>query len=195
MALVFGDEQVVPYLKFNAKEKKWFINDEAGEIVEIDPPKLLMDLEHIRLGWFRFREGEAPDIVFDPPGREAMKPEAGDHKRGFQLNVYSRDHGVREMASNSFMFKTAIKTLYSMWEKQKDRHPGKLPAVMVIEHTGVQGKYGLNYRPEFAITSWHERPEEFPVEERNDAEFDSAGQTAPATTAKVVEELDDEIPY
>ena len=192
MTLVFGDEQVIPYLKFNAKEKVWCINNEAGELVEIDPPKLLMDLEHIKIGWFRFREGQAPDIVFDPPGREATKPEAGDHKRGFQLNVYSRDYGVREMASNSFMFKNAMKTLYGTWEKHKDQHPGKLPLVEVTEHTGVQGKYGLNYRPEFAITGWYARPDDFEVSETNSAGSASATQ-APALV--VVDDFDDEIPF
>ena len=78
MPLKFGDEQVIPYLKFNAKENKWAVNDEDGEITEINPPRLLMDLENIQTGWFRFREAEAPDIVLDPPGTEAKEPEGLD---------------------------------------------------------------------------------------------------------------------
>lgn len=38
MPLVFGDEVVTKYLKFNAKEKTWSFNDSDGEIVEIEPP-------------------------------------------------------------------------------------------------------------------------------------------------------------
>ena len=203
MPLKFGDEQVTPYLKFNAKEKTWAVNDEDGEIVEINPPRLLMDLENIQTGWFRFREAEAPNIVLDPPGTEAEEPEGGNHKRGFRLSVHSGEHGTREMASNSLMFKRAIQSLYNgEFEPQKPANVGKIPLVEVTGHIAVQGRYGTNYRPEFKIVGWYNRPKEFEAPQPNNAmrapareitpEAAQAPLAAPKTAA---EELNDEIPW
>jgi hypothetical protein len=185
MPLKFGDEQVTPYLKFNAKEKTWAVNDEDGEIVEIKPPRLLMDLENIQTGWFRFREAEAPNIVLDPPGTEAEEPEGGNHKRGFRLNVHSGEHGTREMASNSLMFKRAVQTLYnSEFEPQKAANVGKIPLVEVTGHTAHQGHYGTNYRPEFRIVGWYPRPKEFEaVQIKNAARAPTMESTAAAAQA------------
>ncbi len=203
MPLKFGDEQVTPYLKFNAKEKTWAVNDEDGEIVEINPPRLLMDLENIQTGWFRFREAEAPNIVLDPPGTEAEEPEGGNHKRGFRLSVHSGEHGTREMASNSLMFKRAIQSLYNgEFEPQKPANVGKIPLVEVTGHIAVQGRYGTNYRPEFKIVGWYNRPKEFEAPQPNNAmraparEITPEAAQAPLPPPKTAaEELNDEIPW
>ena len=203
MPLKFGDEQVTPYLKFNAKEKTRAVNDDEGEIVEINPPRLMMDLENIQTGWFRFREAEAPNIVLDPPGTEAEEPEGGNHKRGFRLSVHSGEHGTREMASNSLMFKRAIQSLYNgEFEPQKAANVRKIPLVEVTGHTAVQGRYGTNYRPEFKIVGWYTRPKEFEAPQSNNAmrapatEITPAAAQAPLAAPKTAaEELNDEIPW
>ena len=195
MPLVFGDEQVVPYVKFNAKEKVWSVNDTNGGITDITPPKLLIDLEHLQTGWFRFREAQAPDIVLDSPGTEAPEPDGENHKRGFHVTVFSRDHGVREMSSNSLMLKTAFKRLYNEWEGKKAGFPGKVPLVEVTDHTTVQGCYGTNYRPEFAIVGWHNRPDE--LQAVADKLTDEAATTpaTPTASAETPIDLDDDIPW
>ncbi len=192
MPLVYGDEMTVPYMKFNAKDKKWFVNTKTGDVHEIDPPKLLMELEGLQTGWLRFREAQAPDMVFDPPRAVAAEPDGGNHKRGFRLSVYTKSYGAREMASNSLMLKRAVKEVYNTWEKHKDQHPGKLPLVEITDHVGVQGQYGINYKPEFAIAGWYTRPEDFHVRETNNAGSASATQ---APTPVVVDDPNDEVPF
>ena len=54
-----------PYVKYNAKADKWFIPGENGDH-EIGRPTFAADFANICVGWFRFREGQAPDRVIDP---------------------------------------------------------------------------------------------------------------------------------
>ena len=186
MPLVFGDEQTTPYIKYNAKENQWSVNGQDGEIVDIDPPRLLMDLEHIEVGWFCFREAQAPDIVLDPPGdEEAPEPDGGNHKRGFRLQTYSKTFGAREFSSNSWMLKQAMKQLWKPFEEGMPQNPGQVPLVEATDHLAVTGKYGTNYRPVFRITGWYARPSELPA----------PTSTATQPAAEVADELNDEIAF
>lgn len=185
MPLVFGDEQTTAYLKFNAKECTWSINKSDGEIEQIDPPRMLMDLHNIELGWFCFREAQAPDIVLDKGGVEAPEPDGGNHKRGFRMNVYSTPLNKREFSSNSWMLKQALKSLYKSFEADQAQNQGKVPLVEVADHIAVTGKYGVNFQPVFRIVSWHDRP----------AELGTVVVPMVRPTPPAAEELDDAIPF
>jgi hypothetical protein len=150
---------VTRYIKYNSKENVWGINDAAGEVIEIQPPKMIMDFENLQTGYFRFRDGQAPDIVLDQDSR-APEPEGGQHKRGFQCQAYSPDLGVREFSSCSYNLNKAVKTIYREYLKLRDAHPGAVPIVEITHHESVQGKYGQNFKPVFAIAGWTARPED-----------------------------------
>ena len=121
MALIFGDEQTTAYVKYNAKEKLWSINDADGEIVNIDPPQMLIDLNNLKLGWFRFRESQAPDVLLDVDGVAAPEPDGDGHKRGFRVETFSTGYRHREFTSSSLMLKTALKALFAAWERERGR--------------------------------------------------------------------------
>jgi hypothetical protein len=204
MTLFFGDEQTISYIKFNAKERLWAINDDQGEVLKIDPPRMLIDIEHVQTGWFRFREGQAPDILLDVKDVPAPEPEGENHKRGFRVFVFSTDLGLREFTSSSLMLKQAMKALYAAWEKEKGQHPNQVPLVEVVEHEPVTGRYGTNYRPVFRIVSWHERPEALAAKVPQNGSTTPQVPVAPAapqmattpTVAPSVDvELDDSIPF
>ena len=206
MPLVFGDEVSTPYIKFNAKENAWATNNRDGDIQNIDPPRMLIDLDQLQLGWFRFREAQAPDIVLDPPGTEAAEPDGGNHKRGFRVQTYSPTLGVREFSSNSLMLKKAMILLYKLWEADKAQNPNKLPLVEVTDHVAVNGRYGTNYKPVFDIVGWYDRPDELSVPSREPETHQTSAQQPAAPKSNVAplptkaktplaEELGDEIPW
>jgi hypothetical protein len=194
MPLVFGDEVTTNYIKFNAKDCIWSNNNAAGEVAEIEPPRMVIDLENLQTGYFLFLEGVAPDIILDVAGEaSAVEPEGGNHKRGFRCSVFSTQLGVREFSSCSWMLKKAIKALYTDFEKDKDAHPGHLPIVDVVRTITVNGKYGTIYQPVFAIVGWTPRPDEL----GGDVEITAAPSPIDAAQANtpLADELDDSVPY
>lgn len=165
---------------------------------------MLIDIEHVQKGWFRFREAQAPDILLDVDGVPAPEPEGENHKRGFRVSVFSTDLGLREFTSNSLMLKQAMKALYVDWEKEKDQHPNCVPLVEVVKDEPVTGRYGTNYRPVFRIVSWHERPETLAAEVPQNGNAATRAHVAPATPQRaatpaviptVDTELNESIPY
>ncbi len=161
----FGSGEVTPYIKFNAKANVWSASN-GTEDQTIDPPRLLIDLEHMQKGWLRFREQAAPDFKLDPPGTPlntllTQEPETGDYKTGFVIQTYSSAHGSRQFAANSFNVKEAIKALYRLYAKDAPAHPGKVPICEVARTDVVSGNYGNNYRPVFSIIGWTDRPDDF----------------------------------
>ena len=161
----FGSGEVTPYIKFNAKGNVWAVND-GTEDQTIDPPRMLIDLEHMQKGWLRFREQSAPDFKLDPPGTPLKtlvtpEPETGDYKTGFVIQTYSSAYGSRQFAANSFNVKEAIRALYKLYAKDAPANPGKVPICEVAKTEVVSGSYGNNYRPVFSIVGWADRPADF----------------------------------
>ena len=204
----FGSGEVTPYIKFNAKSNVWAINDGTEDQV-IEPPRMLIDLEHIRKGWLRFREQSAPDFKLDPPGTPlntllTPEPETGDYKTGFVVQTYSRAFGSRQFAANSFNVKEAIKALNKLYRQDAPMHPGKLPVCEVAKTEVVTGNYGNNYRPLFSITGWVDRPADFHDHLPEGAAVATSEQPnvgAPPTTVRQVADAaqaplpNDEIPF
>jgi hypothetical protein len=149
------------YVKFNAKSGRLSINDADGNQPEIPGLTAIFDLENIRTGWLRFREGQAPERHFDPrPGDSAPKPEGEGFKRGFLLMLFSRNTlgGVRELSGNSLHLCNAITDLYAAWEAGKDDYRGQVPVVTMDSVQPMKDQYGTNYRPVFRIVKWVDRP-------------------------------------
>lgn len=150
-----------PWVKYNSKSGRWSRKIEGGE-QEIADPTFIADLDNIKTGWLRFAAGMAPSKVFDPSiSVQAPRPD-DEHKRGFQLNVFSKQalDGVAELASNSMHLCAAINELYMAYAAAKDANAGKVPVVQCTGSTPQKDKHGTNYKPNFVILKWVDRPAE-----------------------------------
>lgn len=155
-----GSGEFTPWVKYNAKAGRWYIRGESGD-VEVQSPTFVADFTNIKTGWFYYSAGQAPQQVLDPSLTErAPKPEHGDFKRGFVLNLFSNDSfgGVVELSATSASLSGPINELYSDFEKNsKD---GKLPVVEFVRADAVTGNHGTNYTPVFKVVKYVDRPAE-----------------------------------
>ena len=193
-ALNFGDE-IKKYVKYNSKQNIWSINDQDGEVVQITPPCFIVDLERLIIAWLYFREGQAPSIILDVDGVKAPEPDGGNHKRGFVVETFSPDLGLREFSSCSFNLKKAIKQLYAQYESGKDAHPGQVPVITVTGHIDAPSQYGLNYQPVLELTGWAARPTEL----GGTAQLTTLETVVPAAVAAInaplSDDLNDSVPF
>lgn len=150
-----------PYVKYNSKAGRWYIKGENGEI-EVTPKQFLADFGNIKTGWMLFVEGQAPSKVWDANlSTPAAKP-SDKHKRGFSLNLYSKAsfNGLVELASSSMHLCTAINDLYGQYEAEagKPENKGKVAVVEFAGSTPMKDKMGTNYRPNFKLVKFADRP-------------------------------------
>lgn len=183
MALnIGGSGNARPYCKYNAKADKWFVRGADGQDQEIQRPTFVIDFDNITTGWLRFREGQAPERVIDQAiDRPAPLPDEG-FKRGFVVMGYSPKFfgGIAEFASASIHLSNAIKDLYSIYESERGKNPGKLPVIACTGSQAMKDRYGTNYRPVFSLASWVERPAEMPNESPVSAADIWQGSASPA---------------
>jgi hypothetical protein len=108
-----GSGTVKPFSKYNAKSDKWFVRGAGGEEVEIQRPTFVIDLDNIATGWFRFREGQAPERVIDPSLNQPAPSPGEEFKRGFAVMVFSPKFfgGAVEFGSASIHLSNAIKDI------------------------------------------------------------------------------------
>lgn len=166
-----GGEDFAPYVKYNAKAGRWYVKKDEGE-VEVVNPAFVADFDNIKTGWFHFAAGLAPSIVYDPDlSTPAPKP-SENHKKGFEVEVFSKATlgGVCVFSSTSGIVGSAINEIYEQYEKERGSNPGMLPVVQCSGVTPEVGKHGTNYKPVLTIAKWIPRP----------AEFGGSAQAAPA---------------
>lgn len=170
-----------PYIKFNGKAGRFYMKGEAGE-VEVSPTTFVADLENIKTGWLLFVAGQAPDRVWDNGLTEPAAKPSADHKRGFLLRLFSKQTfgGVVELSSNSMHICNAVNDLYTAFENERGANAGKAPVVKLKAVIPMKDKHGTNYKPEFVIEKWVDRPAEFDAEKE---------QAAPARAAASISEF------
>lgn len=155
-----GDFKV--YVKYNAKAGRFYTKDDKPEAVEYEVVNFtaIFDLDNLRTGWFLFAPGVAPVKQFDPSLSEATGKPGDGFKRGFELELFSEKNfgGLREFSSTAGSVIESMNDLYDHWVSDKDANPGKLPVVKCVGVTPVTNKHGTNYRPQFEIMAWADRP-------------------------------------
>lgn len=152
------------FVKFNSKAGRWYLRGLDGNDVEIQNPSFLIDLENIATGWLRFREGQAPERLIDP-SLETAAPFPGEgFKRGFVVTTYSPKFfgGPAEFSSASAHLSNSIREVYAAYEAGRAANPGKLPVLSCTGTETMRDRYGVNYKPTFAIVQWAERPADLP---------------------------------
>lgn len=167
-----------PYVKYNAKSGRWYFKDGDAE-KEVDSPVFVPDFENIKTGWMLFLEGQAPDKVMDKDLSTPAEKPSDQHKRGFELRLFSQNsfNGVVELSATSMHMRNSISELYEQYEAGKVTNAGKLPVVKYTGSTPSKGKFGTNYKPNFEIDKWVDRP----------AEFDGSAPNENATPEPVVQ--------
>lgn len=177
-----GDFKV--YVKYNAKAGRFYTKEDKPEATEYEVTDFtaVFDMDNLKTGWFLFAPGVAPVKNMDPSLSEAAAKPGDGFKRGFELDVFSGKNlgGVREFASTAGAVIEAMNDLYDHWVADKDANSGKLPVVKCVGVTPVTNKHGTNYRPQFEIVSWADRPAEF-------GGAPAAAETAAPPAAKAAE--------
>ncbi len=159
-----GEGGFTVYVKYNAKAGRWYTKEDKPEGVEFEVQNFtaVFDMDSLRTGWFLFAAGVAPSKVFDPSLVEASAKPSDQHKRGFELDVFSEKNlgGKREFSSTAGVVIDAMNALYDHWQAGRESNPGKLPIVKCVGVQPVVGKHGTNYAPQLEITGWAARPVE-----------------------------------
>lgn len=175
------------WIKFNGKAGRFYIKGELDD-VEVTPTFFVADLANIKTGWLQFAAGQAPVRVWDTNlSTPAAKP-SGDAKRGFSLRLFSKATfgGIVELSSNSMHICNSINDLYTQYEAQAAANPGKVPVVKYNGTTAMKDAKGTNYKPNFAIEKWIDRPAELDAVETGQQ---NTPQPAPVEQKKAVNEF------
>lgn len=168
--IVSSNESFDPYVKYNAKAGRWYLKDD----VEVNNPVFVADFANIKTGWLLFLEGQAPNNVWDESLSNAAQKPSDKHKRGFEVRLFSKAsfNGVVQLSSSSMHLCSAINDLYVQYESAAESKQGKLPVIQYTGSTPMKDKMGTNYKPNFKIEKWVDRPKEF--DEKVEAELPKA---------------------
>lgn len=200
--LSVGDADFTPYIKYNAKAGRFYAKAEgATEEVEITTPMLAFDMANIKTGWLFYQEGAGPQKTWDPSPSQAAPRPAGPQKwkRGFEVMVFGNaiipgsQHkiGLREFSSTAGNVISAIIRMHAEYEAAAVQNPGKVPVFTCNGVKPINGAYGTNYEPLFALKTW--------VERSKIPDFESHVEATPPAGNGGFDEMnppmDDEIPF
>lgn len=208
-----GDGDFTPYLKYNAKAGRFYVRPQgATQDVEVERPRLVIDMPNIKTGWIYYAEGGGapPEKVWDPSLSQMAPRPAGPKKfkRGFEALVVGADPiqgvgklGLREFGSTAGVVISAILKMYDAYEAGAKDNAGKLPFYRCSGVVPVEGKYGTNYEPNFQLIGWVERVK-VPEFDSHGSGEDSFGSPPPTggydernPPPQTRNDLDDEIPF
>lgn len=152
------------FVSYNAKAGRWYTKEDKpdSEQFEVKDLVAVFDMDNLKTGWFLFTPGAAPIKHFDPSLTEATAKPGEGFKKGFELEVFSEKNllGVREFSSTAGIVIDAMNDLHTDWEANRASNPGKLPVVKCVGVHPVTNKHGTNYKPQFEIVKWVDRPAE-----------------------------------
>jgi hypothetical protein len=177
-----------PFLKYNAKQGRWWVRGENATDVEVLNPRFAIDLENIRVGWVLFPQASPPLFVWDVQGVRGPKP-AGDYKDGFKAFIMGTDPqpalankplGVREWSANAYAAKAGMMDLHRQYWEGKEQNPDKVPVCRCINVKVIKGEYGDSFEPVFIIETWVERSRLTQLTEAVMADMQAPGATPPS---------------
>ena len=194
-----------PIVKFDARAGRMFRMDRIenngnfmNEAVDITQSfKAIADFENMETGWMRFASGAAPDFKLVPMPLDKEFPDrpSDKHKRGvrFMLKL-AKDCGgdkpIREIAGTSKAFLSGVEAVFTEYLAEKDKHPGKLPVIVLEKTTPVKGtgeNPSTNYHPTFKIVGWAPRGDLTFVPKVAAPKAAATGPTPPSTGSTQVE--------
>jgi hypothetical protein len=164
-----------PIVKYDARAGRIFRVDrlDTGNGFENNPVditqtfKAVFDFENVEVGWIDFPVGSAPSFALVPMGQQLPERPSAKHKNGIRMllrlnKACGGDKPVREIAGTSKAFLSGVEAVYSEYDKEKAKYPGKLPVIVLVSTTPVTTGSGerksTNYHPKFKIDGWSPRP-------------------------------------
>lgn len=196
-----GGGEIQPYINYDAKAGRMFRVDRAQQgdgtwatnKVEItNIAQIVMDLANIRVGWINYTsQGPVRKLVV--LGKEPIPPRPDDKdsqgklafKQGFEVDILlNKDAGggpLRIFGSAAGCVIEAMDALHDAYSGSAEGKAGKLPIVRITDVQPVKSGQSTNYKPNFAIVNWMDRPAAM-----NGSTVREIGATAPATGSTVV---------
>ncbi len=198
-----GGGDFTPIIKYDSRAGRIFRVDRtdtgngfSNNPVDITAPfKAVVDFENIKTGWIDFTPGNAPSLVLIKladlkAGKQLPARPTPKHKNGIQFllklsKACGGDKPVREIAGTAKAFIAGVEEIYSEFERERTKNPGKLPVIVLVSTTPIKSGSGqtvsTNYRPKFKIDGWATRPEDLvdiPVAADAPATAPATGSTA-----------------
>lgn len=164
--------EFLPYIGFNAKADKWFINVNKEKVQLKGNIAFVADFANIKTGWFLFQDGLAPNIVFDASLSEKAAQPSPKHKRGVQINLFMKgEHtGVYTFSTVAGNVLKPLSELHDKYLEEIKTNPKNLPVILVGDSVEVKSSFknpdgtngtATNYMPSFKIEKFVARPTQF----------------------------------
>jgi len=150
------------YVRYMPSVNGWKAGDD-----EVTVEKFLLDPNSIKSGWGWISEGFSPDWHWDDEVgiRKSLPTQRNDgtllteeqkleYKRGFSVDLYTKDLGVRTWSSTSKGVSQGFLALYTALHPQIAENAGKVAVVEYKGSTAVAYGKGNSRIPEFEIQGW-----------------------------------------
>lgn len=171
---------IKPFIKYDAKAGRLFRADRnqqgdgsyASESVEItNAAQFVMDLANIRIGWIHY-SSQGPIRRLVVLGKEPIPARPDDKgadgkpvfKQGFEIDLVLNKEtnggnaAARVLGSAAGCVIEAMDALHDAYSGAAESKAGKLPIVKIAGVSPVKSGQSTNYKPEFAIVGWVDRP-------------------------------------
>lgn len=159
----------LPYIGFNAKADKWFLNVNKEKVQLKGNIEFVLDYKNMKTGWFLFQDGLAPNVVLDASLTERAAQPSAKHKRGVRFPVLIKGEypGVYEFSSVAANVLKPLSDLHDLYLKEAEKNPNIAPVVKVGDSVEVKSSFknadgsngtATNYMPTFTITNFITRP-------------------------------------
>jgi hypothetical protein len=159
----------LPYIGFNAKADKWFLNVNKEKVQLKGNIEFVLDYKNMKTGWFLFQDGLAPNVVFDASLTERAAQPSAKHKRGvrFPVLIKGEHPGVYEFSSVAGNVLKPLSELHDLYLAEAAKNPNVAPVVKVGDSVEVKSSFknpdgsngsATNYMPTFKIASFITRP-------------------------------------
>jgi hypothetical protein len=143
------------WIAFKPQVNAWLMDSEEHEM-----KGCLLDPSTLKTGWIKIAKGEGADCHWDESvGAYRTNPRpSDDHRRGFQIMLYIKDHGWKQWQSNGVGPFQGLQGIFSKLGTDIEKNEGK---VVQLKYTGSevndQGK-GVTRVPQFEILGWTDNP-------------------------------------
>jgi hypothetical protein len=175
-----GGGNIKPFIKYDSKAGRLFCPDRvqqsdgtyATHTVEItNAAQMAMDLANIRVGWINYTS-QGPIRRLVVLGKEPIPPRPDDKgadgkpvfKKGFEIDLVLNadanggNPSSRVLSSTAGCVIEAMDVLHDAYSTASESKAGKLPIVKIAGVSPVKSGQSTNYKPEFAIVGWLDRP-------------------------------------
>ena len=136
------------------------------------PVKFIFDFEDLEVGWMHF-SATGPSFVLAKLGERIPEKPSLEHKQGFRIHLYNKEHGLMTFANSSKTIAEVMDTLHDAYLRDAKANAGKVPVVEIkgVKKVSVKTREGSkNYKqPDWSIVSWVARPEAMDVKKIEEA--------------------------